>query len=83
LSELEWIKSSFSEASGNACVEIAVRDDDEIAIRDSVFPARSIRVSRAALAALVADVRAGAGALPGEADFFSDLAVAVRQLLAV
>ena len=61
MSELKWIKSSFSEASGNACVEIAVCDDGGIAIRDSVFPTQSIRASQAAFAALVVDMRVGAG----------------------
>ncbi|MFG2502561.1 DUF397 domain-containing protein [Streptomyces sp. NPDC048441] len=32
--ELKWVKSSHSEASGNACVEIAVFGD-LIAVRDS------------------------------------------------
>ncbi|KAF4408378.1 MULTISPECIES: DUF397 domain-containing protein [Streptomyces] len=64
--ELNWFKSSYSEAAGNACVEVAVREDDGIAIRDSVFPERVLRTSRAGLAALVAGVRDGrSGRLPG------------------
>ncbi|WP_406174096.1 DUF397 domain-containing protein [Streptomyces sp. NBC_00996] len=35
--ELQWIKSSFSEASGNNCVEIA-DNDHHIAVRDSKHP---------------------------------------------
>ncbi|WP_421107820.1 DUF397 domain-containing protein [Streptomyces sp. NEAU-S77] len=57
---MKWFKSSFSETSGNACVEIALCDDGGIAIRDSVFPSRTIRASRAALAALVTEIQAGA-----------------------
>ncbi|MEU4886487.1 MULTISPECIES: DUF397 domain-containing protein [Streptomyces] len=60
MSELIWIKSSFSEASGNACVEVAVCDGAAVAIRDSVQPARSIRASRAALDALITGLRTGA-----------------------
>ncbi|WP_405882886.1 DUF397 domain-containing protein [Streptomyces sp. NBC_01136] len=36
--ELKWIKSSFSEASGNNCVEIA-ETGHLIAVRDSKDPA--------------------------------------------
>ncbi|MCC3651552.1 DUF397 domain-containing protein [Streptomyces sp. S07_1.15] len=52
-----WVKSSYSEASGNACIEVAVSGGDTVAIRDSVFPARSFTTSRAALGALVASMR--------------------------
>ncbi|NWF25165.1 DUF397 domain-containing protein [Streptomyces sp. PKU-EA00015] len=55
MSELKWFKSSFSEASGNACVEVAVSDTDtDIAIRDSVFPHHTFTVDRRAFAAFVA-----------------------------
>ena len=37
MAELEWLKSSYSEASGNACVEIA-ENGPVIAIRDSKHP---------------------------------------------
>ncbi|MGW0751417.1 DUF397 domain-containing protein [Streptomyces sp. NPDC002587] len=54
MSELKWFKSSHSEASGNACVEVAVCEGHGAAIRDSVFPARVITINRTALAALIA-----------------------------
>ncbi|MEU8622737.1 DUF397 domain-containing protein [Streptomyces sp. NPDC048623] len=57
MSEPQWFKSSYSEASGNACVELATWGDGSAAVRDSVFPARVIPVRRAALAAFVAGVR--------------------------
>lgn len=57
MSELQWFKSSFSEASGNACVEIAVRDDTRIAIRHSVRPAQGFTVGRPAFTTFVAAVR--------------------------
>ncbi|WP_338712103.1 DUF397 domain-containing protein [Streptomyces virginiae] len=56
---MSWFKSSHSEASGNACVEVAVCEGEGVAIRDSVYPDRAVRVSRAALAALVSGVAAG------------------------
>lgn len=59
LSELIWTKSSFSEASGNACVEVAACDDEAVVIRDSVQPTRSIRTSRAALDVLITSLRTG------------------------
>ncbi|MEU4658585.1 DUF397 domain-containing protein [Streptomyces sp. NPDC023723] len=59
MSELHWFKSSFSEASGNACVEVALREDEQVAIRHSVRPARALAVDRTAFGALVRAVRAG------------------------
>ncbi|MGW8066450.1 DUF397 domain-containing protein [Streptomyces ziwulingensis] len=59
LSELKWFKSSFSEASGNACVEVAVCDDEQVAIRHSVHPSRGLTVGFSAFNALVQAVRAG------------------------
>lgn len=60
MSDLKWFKSSYSEASGNACVEVAASEDGGVAIRDSVFPSRVITTNRAALAALIAGARTGA-----------------------
>ncbi|WP_217162376.1 DUF397 domain-containing protein [Streptomyces sp. AC512_CC834] len=59
LSELKWFKSSFSEASGNACVEVAVHDDERVAIRHSVFPARGFSVRRSTFTSLVNAVQSG------------------------
>jgi hypothetical protein len=56
---LQWTKSSFSEASGNACVEIAATSPDGIALRESESPARVLRTDRAVLEALVRSVKAG------------------------
>ncbi|MDX3243128.1 DUF397 domain-containing protein [Streptomyces sp. ME18-1-4] len=58
---LKWIKSSFSEASGNACVEIAAPSPDGIALRESESPARVLTTDRAALGDLVTSVKAGLG----------------------
>lgn len=59
LSELKWFKSSFSEASGNACVEIAVHVDARVAIRHSVYPARRFSVDRTAFSSFVNAIRSG------------------------
>ncbi|MFJ8468553.1 DUF397 domain-containing protein [Streptomyces swartbergensis] len=59
LSELQWFKSSFLEAFGNACAEVAVRDDARVAIRHSVYPARGFSVGRTAFISLVSAIRTG------------------------
>jgi hypothetical protein len=63
LPELNWLKSSFSEASGNNCVEISAVSADRIALRESESPAAVISTNRAALRALVLGVKAGKSAL--------------------
>ncbi|GAA0914067.1 DUF397 domain-containing protein [Streptomyces thermogriseus] len=57
MSELKWFKSSFSEASGNACVEVAVHDDTRVAIRHSVYPDRGFSVGQTAFAAFVSAIQ--------------------------
>lgn len=59
MSELKWLKSSFSEASGNACVEVAASRDERIALRESESPADVLTTGRAALGALIRGVKAG------------------------
>ncbi|MFF2962901.1 DUF397 domain-containing protein [Streptomyces sp. NPDC057963] len=59
LPELNWIKSSFSEASGNACVEVSAANADLIAIRESENPDAVPVTSRGALRALVLGVKTG------------------------
>ncbi|MFH9862335.1 DUF397 domain-containing protein [Streptomyces sp. NPDC017202] len=61
MTRLKWIKSSYSEASGNACVEIAASDPEGIALRESESPARVLNTDRAVLGALVRGVKAGLG----------------------
>ncbi|MCC3651551.1 DUF397 domain-containing protein [Streptomyces sp. S07_1.15] len=56
---LDWKRSSFCGGGGNNCVEIAICDQDRMAVRDSVHPARTIKVSRAALTTFIAGVRNG------------------------
>ncbi|MFJ2744996.1 DUF397 domain-containing protein [Streptomyces sp. NPDC087440] len=57
--ELKWLKSSFSEASGNACVEVAATGTSGMALRESEDPDRVLPLSRSALGALVRGVKAG------------------------
>ncbi|MGW1812223.1 DUF397 domain-containing protein [Streptomyces sp. NPDC002125] len=58
MSELKWLKSSFSEASGNNCVEVASVETNGIALRESESPAAVISTNRAALHALVLRLKA-------------------------
>ncbi|MFF5966203.1 DUF397 domain-containing protein [Streptomyces collinus] len=51
---------SSSEASGNACVEVAVRSDTRVAIRHSIYPARGLSVERMTFSSFVSATRAGA-----------------------
>ncbi|MFP8960869.1 DUF397 domain-containing protein [Streptomyces nanhaiensis] len=61
MSELVWTKSSFSEAGGNNCVEVAAADDgDGIAVRESTDPGRVLTTDRAAFRALLRGAKAGA-----------------------
>ena len=55
---LKWIKSSYSEASGNNCVEVAWMQTG-VALRDSKRPANVIVVGRASLRALIDSVSSG------------------------
>ncbi|MFC8201986.1 DUF397 domain-containing protein [Streptomyces sp. NPDC057298] len=59
---MQWIKSSFSEASGNNCVEVAATEDG-IALRESDSPATVLRASASALSALLCSTQAGPPAL--------------------
>ena len=59
MSELNWVKSSFSDAGGNNCVEVAAADDDGIAIRDSKDPGKVLWTNRTALRGFIRAVRGG------------------------
>ncbi|MDH6624001.1 hypothetical protein M2271_001798 [Streptomyces sp. LBL] len=61
MSELCWLKSSFSGEGGNNCVEIAAPSPEGIALRESESPARVLTTDRAALGALVKSIKAGLG----------------------
>lgn len=57
MSELNWLKSSFSGEGGNNCVEIAAPIPGGIALRESESPARVLTTDRAALGALVQSIK--------------------------
>ncbi|PJE96227.1 DUF397 domain-containing protein [Streptomyces carminius] len=61
MSELVWVKSSFSEAGGNNCVEIAV-DGENTAIRDSTAPEQVVTTSSTAFRTFVSEVKTRTGA---------------------
>ncbi|MEW2572441.1 DUF397 domain-containing protein [Streptomyces sp. NPDC047070] len=54
--ELTWLKSSFSEASGNNCVEVAVTEDGT-ALRESDEPGRILALPHAGLSALLTAIK--------------------------
>ncbi|WP_328224070.1 DUF397 domain-containing protein [Streptomyces sp. NBC_00310] len=58
MSELCWLKSSFSGEGGNNCVEIAAPSPEGVALRESESPARVLTTDRAALGALMRSVKA-------------------------
>ncbi|MEU9452581.1 DUF397 domain-containing protein [Streptomyces sp. NPDC048277] len=53
MSDLKWFKSSFSEASGNACVEVAIHKDGQTSIRHSIYPTRAFTVSPTSFSSFV------------------------------
>ncbi|MFD4901566.1 DUF397 domain-containing protein [Streptomyces sp. NPDC058411] len=56
-SDLHWVKSSFSDAGGNNCVEVADVDGHSIALRESDSPTVVLSTNRAALRALVLGIK--------------------------
>ncbi|MFI5773237.1 DUF397 domain-containing protein [Streptomyces sp. NPDC051658] len=57
MSGLRWVKSSFSDAGGNNCVEVATLESGSAALRESDCPGIVLVASRAALGALVQGVK--------------------------
>ncbi|ADI06708.1 hypothetical protein SBI_03587 [Streptomyces bingchenggensis BCW-1] len=58
MSTLSWLKSSFSDAGGNNCMEVAA-DGSRIAIRESAEPDAVLTTDRTALRAFVVGVKDG------------------------
>jgi uncharacterized protein DUF397 len=54
----QWVKSSFSDAGGNNCVEVAAAGHGGVALRESDDPDHVVVASANALAALLASVKA-------------------------
>ncbi|WP_371775998.1 DUF397 domain-containing protein [Streptomyces sp. NBC_01438] len=59
MSDLHWVKSSFSDAGGNNCVEIAVVEDEGVALRESDSPGTVLITTQSAMRALVLAVKSG------------------------
>lgn len=59
MSELHWLKSSFSEDGGNNCVEVAAMEHNGIVVRESDSPTLVITTNQAALRALIRGAKAG------------------------
>ncbi|MEU0626914.1 DUF397 domain-containing protein [Streptomyces sp. NPDC005989] len=57
VSDLHWVKSSFSDAGGNNCVEVAAVEGEGVAIRESDSPGVVLMTSQSALRALVLGVK--------------------------
>ncbi|MFD6431926.1 DUF397 domain-containing protein [Streptomyces venezuelae] len=58
MTEVGWQRSSFCGGGGNNCVEIATTHDG-VAIRESDSPADVLTTDRAALGALIMNVKRG------------------------
>ncbi|MGH3589366.1 MAG: DUF397 domain-containing protein [Pseudonocardia sp.] len=57
--ELRWFKSSFSGGNGEGCVEVAIRPDGDVALRDTKDRSRAPhRHSATAWSAFLTGVRA-------------------------
>lgn len=64
MADLKWLKSSFSEASGNNCVEVAPTEHGCVALRDSTRPTRTTSTNTVAFRAFIRGVKAGPFAPP-------------------
>ncbi|WEV25598.1 DUF397 domain-containing protein [Streptomyces sp. 71268] len=58
MNQLRWRKSSFSEPGSDTCVEIASSSTSASHLRESADPATVITITRPALRALLASVKA-------------------------
>lgn len=58
MAELKWLKSSYSDAGGNNCVEVTASSDG-IALRESATPAQIVTVGQDVFRALLASSKAG------------------------
>ncbi|WP_323186763.1 DUF397 domain-containing protein [Streptomyces sp. NBC_00878] len=55
---MQWLKSSFSEASGNNCVEVAATEDG-ISLRESESPTKVLSTGPEVLSTLLRSVKSG------------------------
>ncbi|MBO0917398.1 DUF397 domain-containing protein [Streptomyces laculatispora] len=59
MADLHWVKSSFSDAGGNNCVEVATVENEDIALRESDSPDTVLTTTPSAMRALVLAVKSG------------------------
>ncbi|MFE9723202.1 DUF397 domain-containing protein [Streptomyces sp. NPDC005794] len=60
MSDLHWVKSSYSDAGGNNCVEVAtLADGSGVALRESESPGTTLVARHGALKALLTTIKAG------------------------
>lgn len=57
--ELDWQKSSFSDAAGANCVYVATAPDGTVRLQESDTPDVTLTTTPSALAALIRAARAG------------------------
>ncbi|MEU0300994.1 DUF397 domain-containing protein [Streptomyces sp. NPDC006175] len=59
VSDVRWVKSSFSDAGGNNCVEVAAVKDEGLMLRESDHPGTVLTTKQSALRALVLAIKSG------------------------
>ncbi|MGS2590587.1 DUF397 domain-containing protein [Streptomyces hebeiensis] len=57
MADSKWQKSSYSEASGNNCVEVTTRGQGFVALRDSTRPNRTVSTSRTAFSTFIQELK--------------------------
>ncbi|MBC2874561.1 DUF397 domain-containing protein [Streptomyces sp. TYQ1024] len=66
MSNRSWVKSSFSDAGGNNCIQVCA-NTYTVAIRESAEPGQVIRITPSAFRALVRETKASAPACAPDA----------------
>ncbi|MFI7339846.1 DUF397 domain-containing protein [Streptomyces sp. NPDC050085] len=59
MSELQWLKSSYSGDGGNNCIELAATPTGELALRESDAPRQILVAAPASLSALLDTIKSG------------------------
>lgn len=59
VSDLHWVKSSFSDAGGNNCVEVAMGEGEGVTLRESDNPGTVVAITQSAMRALVLAIKGG------------------------
>lgn len=59
VSDLHWVKSSFSDAGGNNCVEVTMGEGEGVTLRESDNPGTVVTITQSAMRALVLAIKGG------------------------